>query len=98
AQGIDLDVSTLADWVGACAATLAPIVGEIEKHVLSAERIHADDTTVPVLAKGKCGVARLWSYVRDDRPFGGGAAPAVVLHYARNRGAEHPERHLATYD
>lgn len=97
AQGIDLDVSTLADWVGACAATLAPIVKEIEKHVLAAERIHADDTTVPVLAKGKCDVARLWGYVRDDRPFGGSAAPAVLLHYSRDRGAEHPERHLASY-
>ena len=97
AQGIDLDISTLADWVGACTATLAPIVKEIEKHVLAAESIHADDTTVPVLAKGKCDVARLWGYVRDDRPFGGGAAPAVLLHYARTRGAEHPERHLANY-
>lgn len=62
-----------------------------------AERIHADDTTVPVLAKGKCDVARLWSYVRDDRPFGGGAAPAALLHYSHDRGAEHPERHLASY-
>ena len=52
-EGIDLDVSTLADWVGACSATLAPLVEEIEKHVLAAERIHSDDTTVPVLAKGK---------------------------------------------
>jgi transposase len=97
AQGIDLDVSTLADWVGACAATLAPLVSEIEKHVLAADRIHADDTTVPVLAKGKCDVARLWGYVRDDRPFGGKTAPAVLLHYARDRAGEHPERHLATY-
>jgi transposase len=97
AQGVDLDVSTLADWVGACAATLAPIVTEVEKHVLAAERIHADDTTVPVLAKGKCDIARLWGYVRDDRPFGGSAAPAVLLHYARDRRAEHPERHLASY-
>ncbi len=97
AQGVDLDVSTLADWVGACAATLAPIVNEIEKHVLAAERIHADDTTVPVLAKGKCDTARLWAYVRDDRPFGGDAAPAVLLHYSRDRRAEHPERHLAAY-
>ncbi len=105
-QGVDLDVSTLADWVGACAATLAPIVAEIEKHVLAASdedhgsamrRIHADDTTVPVLAKGKCATARLWAYVRDDRPFGGGAAPAVLLHYSRDRGAKHPEQHLAGY-
>ena len=97
AEGVDLDVSTLADWVGACAATLAPIVREIEKHVLAAERIHADDTTVPVLAKGKCDVARLWGYVRDDRPFGGRTLPAVLLQYSRDRGGEHPERHLESY-
>jgi transposase len=106
AQGVDLDVSTLADWVGACAATLAPIVAEIERYVLAAERIHADDTTVPVLAKGKCTTARLWAYVRDDRPFGGasdahphprGTPPAVMFHYSRDRGGEHPELHLASY-
>jgi transposase len=97
AQGVDLDVSTLADWVGACAATLDPLVKEIDKHVLSAERIHADDTTVPVLAKGKCTTGRLWAYVRDDQPFGGGTAPAVVYHYSPTRSGEHPARHLATY-
>jgi hypothetical protein len=96
-RGVDLDVSTLADWVGACAATLAPIVKEIETHVLSAERIHADDTTVPVLAIGKCDVARLWGYMRDDRPLDGGAAPAVLLPYSRDRRAEHPKRHLTSY-
>jgi len=96
-EGIDLDVSTLADWVGACSATLAPLVEEIEKHVLAAERIHADDTTVPVLAKGKCTTGRLWTYVRDDRPFGGSAAPAALFHYSPNREGEHPERHLASY-
>jgi len=97
AQGIDLDVSTLADWVGACSATLEPIIKEIEKHVLAAERIHADDTTVPVLAKGQCSTGRLWAYVRDDAPFSGTAAPAALYHYSANRGGEHPERHLATY-
>lgn len=97
AQGVDLDVSTLADWVGACSATLAPLVAEIERHVLGAERIHADDTTVPVLAKGKCSTGRLWTYVRDDRPFGGSAAPAAVFHYSPTREAEHPERHLARF-
>ena len=96
-QGVDLDVSTLADWVGACSATLAPLVAEVEKHVLSAERIHADDTTVPVLAKNKCTTGRLWAYVRDDQPFGGKAAPAVFYRYSPTRGAEHPERHLVTY-
>ena len=105
-EGIDLDVSTLADWVGACSATLAPLVREIEKHVLAASddghgsamrRIHADDTTVPVLAKGQCTTGRLWVYVRDDAPFGGKTAPAALFHYAPTRGGEHPEKHLATY-
>ena len=96
-EGINLDVSTLADWVGACAATLMPLVEEIEKHVFAAERIHADDTTVPVLAQNKCITGRLWTYVRDDRPFGGQAAPAALFHYSPDRGAKHPERHLATY-
>ena len=67
-EGIELDVSTLADWVGAAAATLMPLVDVIRAHVFAAERIHADDTTVPVLAKGKTRTGRLWTYVRDDRP------------------------------
>ena len=96
-DGIDLDVSTLADWVGACSATLQPLVDEIEKHVLAAERIHADDTTVPVLARNKCVTGRLWTYVRDDAPFGGSSAPAAVYYYSPTRGGEHPEQHLAHY-
>ena len=96
-EGVDLDVSTLADWVGACTATLMPLVEEIEKHVLSAERIHADDTTVPVLARNKCTTGRLWTYVRDDQPFGGEAAPAALFYYSPDRGGEHPEKHLAGY-
>ena len=96
-EGVDLDVSTLADWVGTCAATLMPIRDAIEEHVHAAERLHVDDTTVPVLAKGKCRTGRLWVHVRDDRPFGGMAAPAAVYYYSPNREAEHPERHLADY-
>jgi transposase len=96
-QGIDLDVSTLADWVGACTATLAPLNELIRRHVLAAERIHGDDTTVPVLAKGKTITGRLWTYVRDDRPFAGPDPPAAVFHYSRNRNGEHPARHLAGY-
>jgi transposase len=96
-EGVDLDTSTLADWVGACAATLAPLVEEIREHVFAAERIHADDTTVPVLARGKTRTGRLWTYVRDDRPFGGRAAPAAVVYYSPDRGGGHPERHLADY-
>jgi transposase len=96
-EGIDLDVSTLADWVGACAATLMPLVEAIRAQVFAAERIHADDTTVPVLAKGRTRTGRLWTYVRDDRPFGGPEPPAAVLLYSPDRGGEHPERHLAGY-
>jgi transposase len=96
-EGIDLDTSTLADWVGACAATLMPLVELIRHHVLAAERIHGDDTTVPVLAKNKAATARLWTYVRDDRPFGGLDPPAAIFHYSRNRNGEHPARHLAGY-
>ena len=96
-EGIDLDVSTLADWVGAAAATLMPLADVIRTHVFAAERIHADDTTVPVLAKGKTRVGRLWTYVRDDRPFAGPDPPAAVFFYSPDRGGEHPEQHLAGY-
>ena len=96
-EGIPLDVSTLADWVGAAAATLLPLNEAIRAHVFGAERIHADDTTVPVLAKEKTRTGRLWTYVRDDRPFGGPDPPAVVFFYSRDRGGEHPERHMAGY-
>jgi transposase len=96
-EGIALDVSTLADWVGASAATLMPLVEAIRRHVFTAERIHADDTTVPVLAKGKTRTGRLWTYVRDDRPFAGPEPPAAAFFYSRDRGGEHPEQHLAGY-
>src|SRR5207253_5120636 len=96
-EGIDLDVSTLADWVGAAAATLMPLVEAIRSHVFAAERIHADDTTVPVLAKGKTRTGRLWTYVRDDRPFAGPDPPAAMFYYSRDRSGEHPARHLAGY-
>jgi len=96
-EGIDLDVSTLADWVGAAAATLMPLVDVIRTHVFAAERIHADDTTVPVLAKGKTRIGRLWTYVRDDRPFAGPDPPAAVFFYSPDRSGEHPEQHLAGY-
>lgn len=96
-EGIDLDVSTLADWVGACTATLSPLVALIRDHVLSADRVHGDDTTVPVLAKGKATTGRLWTYVRDDRPFGGTSPPAAIFHFSRDRRGEHPSRHLSGY-
>jgi len=95
-EGIDLDVSTLADWVGACTATLAPLVALIRAHVFGAARIHGDDTTVPVLAKMKTRTGRLWTYVRDDRPFGG-QSPAAIFYYSSDREGVHPSRHLASY-
>ena len=96
-EGIELSVSTLADHVGACAATLMPLHELIKAHVFAAERLHGDDTTVPVLAKGKCRTGRMWTYVRDDRPFGGSAPPAAVFFYSADRTAVHPEQHLAGY-
>lgn len=96
-EGIELDTSTLADWVGACTATLSPLVALIRAHVLAAERVHGDDTTVPVQARGKTTIGRLWTYVRDDRPFAGPAPPAALFHYSPDRRGEHPQRHLAGY-
>ena len=84
-EGIDLSVSTMADHVGACAATLTPLYELIKAHVFSAERIHGDDTTVPVLAKVKTRTGRIWTYVRDDCPFGGDAPPAAVFFYSPDR-------------
>jgi transposase len=96
-EGVPLSLSTLADQVGACTAALMPLWKRLEAHVLAAERLHGDDTTVPVLAKGKTDTGRLWAYVRDDRPFGGPAPPAAVFYYSRDRTGEHPQAHLANY-
>jgi transposase len=96
-EGIELGVSTLADWVGAAAATLMPLVEAIQAHVLAAERIHADDTTVPVLDVGKTRTGRLWTYVRDDRPFAGPAPPAAIYFFSPDRTSAHPEAHLARW-
>jgi transposase len=93
-EGIELSVSTLADQVGACTAILQPLHRLIESHVLAAERLHGDDTTVPILAKGRTVTGRIWTYVRDDRPFGSRAPPAALYYASRNRSGEHPERHL----
>jgi len=96
-EGVPLSVSTLADQVGAAAFALTPLYKRIEAHVLAAERIHGDDTTVPVMAKGKTDVARLWVYVRDDTPFAGADPPAALFHYSRDRRGEHPQAHLASW-
>jgi transposase len=96
-EGVELSLSTLADQVGACAAALAPLHKLTEAHVLAATRLHGDDTTVPVLAKLKTDTGRIWTYVRDDRPFGSADPPAALFYYSRDRRQEHPQSHLAGY-
>lgn len=96
-EGIELPLSTLADHVGAATAVLAPLFARLEDHVFSAERLHCDDTTVPLLAKGKTITARLWTNVRDDRPFAGPEPPAAVFYFSRDRAGVHPRRHLARF-
>ena len=96
-EGVPISLSTAADAVGAGCKVLDPLLRLLETHVMAAERLHGDDTTVPVLALGKCDVARCWTYVRDDRPFGGTGPPAAMFYYSRNRKGEHPQLHLANY-
>jgi transposase len=96
-ETVDLSVSTLADQVGGCAALLRPLYELIRAHVFAGDRVHGDETPVPVLAKHQCRKGRLWTYVRDDKPFAGPAPPAAVFFYSPDRTGEHPERHLAGY-
>jgi len=98
-EGVDLDRSTLAGWVGATSELLAPLVEAVRGHVMSASKLHADDTPVPVLApgNGKTKTGRLWTYVRDDRPSGDKTAPAVWFAYSPDRKGEHPKQHLKLY-
>ncbi|MEK9279110.1 IS66 family transposase [Bradyrhizobium sp. ISRA442] len=97
AERIDLPLSTLADQVGHGTFAVMPLFQLIERHVLAAERLHGDDTTIRVLAKGKCTTGRIWTYVRDDRPFAGPAPPAAVYYASGNRRGENPQRHLAAF-
>ena len=96
-EGVPISLSTAADAVGACCTVLGPLLRLLEAHVMAAERLHGDDTTVPVLALGKCDVARCWVYVKDDRPFGGSDPPAAMFYYSRDRRGEHAQAHLANY-
>jgi transposase len=98
-EGVDLDRSTLAGWVGATSELLAPLVDAVRDHVMSATKLHADDTPVPVLApgNGKTKTGRLWTYVRDDRPSGDTTAPAVWFVYSPDRTGERPRQHLKLY-
>lgn len=96
-EGVPFSLSTLADQVGARCAVLEPLLRRVEAHVFAAERLHGDDTTVPVLAKGKTHTGRCWVYVRDYRPFGGRAPPAAMFYYSRDRGGAHVEEHLSRW-
>ena len=98
-EGIELERSTLADWVGSASALLQPLVEALRRHVLVAEKLHADDTPVPVLApgNGKTKTGRLWTYVRDDRPAGDTTPPAVWFAYSPDRKGEHPKAHLSNF-
>ena len=96
-EGVSMSLSTAADQVGAGCAALDPLLRRLEHHVFTAGRLHGDDTTVPVLAKGKTITGRCWVYVRDDRPFGGRSPPAAMFYYSRDRGGEHPRAHLANW-
>jgi len=98
-EGVELDRSTLAEWVGGCSRLLEPLVEALRRHVMSAEKLHADDTPVPVLApgNGKTKTGRLWTYVRDDRPWGDPRPPAVWFAYTPDRKGEHPKTHLREF-
>lgn len=98
-EGVDLDRSTLADWVGATSHLLSPLVDHLRRHVLAASKLHADDTPVPVLAPGmgKTKTARLWTYVRDDRAAADDTPPAVWFAYSEDRKGEHPKQHLSSF-
>jgi transposase len=98
-EGIDLERSTLADWVGSTSELLMPLVEALRSYVMSASKLHADDTPVPVLApgNGKTKTGRLWTYVRDDRPAGDLVSPAVWFAYSPDRKGEHPARHLRDF-
>ena len=97
--GVELERSTLADWVGGTSELLDPLVVALRRYVMAAGKVHADDTPVPVLApgNGKTKTGRLWTYVRDDRPAGDTAAPAVWFAYSPDRKGEHPEQHLRAF-
>jgi transposase len=96
-EGVPIALSTMADAVGSVCVALDPLLRLVESHVMAAERLHADDTTVPVLAEGKTDIGRCWIYLRDDRPFGGTGPPAAIFYYSRDRRGEHPQGHLAGY-
>lgn len=97
--GVDIERSTLADWVGRSAALLDPLVACLRKEIMASDVLHGDDTPVPVLAPGlgKTRTGRLWTYVRDERPHGGSRPPAAAYFYSPDRKGEHPKAHLKSF-
>ncbi len=98
-QGVELDRSLLAQWVGNVSALLTPLTNALREHVLAAGVVHADDTPIPVLAPGlgKTKTGQLWTYVRDERPAGGQVAPAVWFAYSADRKGANPQEHLQDF-
>ena len=97
--GLELDRSTLSDWVGGAHALLEPLIEALGRHVLSGTHLHADDTPYPVLAPGtgKTKMARIWTYVRDERPWASTTPAAVLFRYTPDRKGQHPRIHLAGF-
>jgi len=98
-EGVELERSTMADWVGGCYGLLDPLLEALARYVMAADKLHADDTPVPVLdpGRGKTKTGRLWTYVRDDRSAGSDQPPAVLFRYAPDRRGERPREHLASF-
>lgn len=98
-EGIDLARSTMADWVGKASAMLAPLIDALCSHVFAGNRLHGDDTPVPVLepGRGKTKTGRLWAYVRDGRPYADKTPAAACYFYSPDRKAEHPRSHLKAF-
>jgi transposase len=98
-EGVELETSTLSGWVGATSAALAPLIDAFAADVMGSDTLHVDDTPVPVLAPGagKTKTGRLWTYVRDERPFNGNRPPAALFFYSPDRKGEHPRAHLKDF-
>jgi transposase len=98
-EGVELDRSTMAEWVGGCTQLMTPLAEALARYVFAAGKLHADDTPVPVLdpGRGKTKTGRLWSYVRDDRPAGSLEPPAVLFRYSPDRRGERPQEHLKPF-
>jgi hypothetical protein len=98
-EGVDLSRSTMADWIGKASALLEPLLATLREHVFAGHRLHGDDTPVPVLepGKGKTRTGRLWTYVRDGRPWGDKTPPAACYFFSPDRKGQHPKQHLATF-